>query len=144
GGGGGGGGVRWGGGGGAGGGGGTWNEPIGDGKIVEVGGQWVGPPQTRVVELISELGLETFPTYEEGRNLFERNGHLRRYKGTIPKLSPIALAETQATITRINRMAKRVDPERPWETPHAARWDSQTFATWMGRNVRTPGARDLM
>src|SRR5262245_41849414 len=64
----------------------TLNEGIGEGKIVEVGGQWVGPTQTRALELIDELGLETFPTYGEGKNLFERNGRLRTYRGTIPKL----------------------------------------------------------
>ncbi len=122
----------------------TLNEPIGDGKIVEVGGQWVGPQQTRALELIAELGLETFPTYGEGRNLFERKGRLRPYTGTIPKLSPIALAETGATLARINRMAKRVDPERPWAADRAADWDAQTLATWIRRNIRTPGARDLI
>jgi monoamine oxidase len=122
----------------------TLNEPIGEGKIVEIGGQWVGPTQTRVVELISELGLETFPTYGGGRNLFERKGRLRRYRGTIPKLSPLALAETGAVMARINRMARRLDPERPWEADGAPGWDSQTFATWMRRHVRTPGARDLI
>ncbi|WP_433685785.1 FAD-dependent oxidoreductase [Nocardia sp. CA-119907] len=37
----------------------TLNHPIGDGKIVEVGGQWVGPGQDRVLALIDELGLPT-------------------------------------------------------------------------------------
>lgn len=122
----------------------TLNEEIGDGKIVELGGQWVGPTQTRVLELIEELGLETFPTYVQGRNLFEHNGRLRSYKGTIPKLSPLALAETGVVMARVNRMAARLDPERPWLAAKAAAWDSQTFATWLRRNVRTGGARDLM
>ncbi len=122
----------------------TLNEPIGDGKIVEIGGQWVGPTQRRALALIDELGLETFPTYTEGRNLFERRGGLRSYRGTIPKVSPLALAETGIVLARLNRMAKRVDPAIPWEAPRAERWDSQTFATWMRRNVRTPTARELI
>ena len=72
----------------------TLNEPIGDGKIVELGGQWVGPTQDRIIGLIAELGLETFPTYGKGENLFEHGEGVRRYRGTIPKLSPVALAET--------------------------------------------------
>ena len=40
----------------------TLNEPIGDDKVVEIGAQWVGPTQDRVLALIGELGLETFPT----------------------------------------------------------------------------------
>jgi monoamine oxidase len=122
----------------------TLNEEIGDGKVVEIGGQWVGPGQKRVLELIEELGLETFPTYGEGHNLFERNGRLRRYKGTIPKMSPLALAETSTVMARINRMARTLDPEAPWQAAKAAEWDSQTFDTWMRRHVHTPGARDLM
>src|SRR3954454_14310975 len=62
------------------------NEEIGDGKIVEVGGQWVGPTQDRIAALARELGVDTFPTYSTGKNLIEFGGKLRRYKGTIPRL----------------------------------------------------------
>jgi monoamine oxidase len=122
----------------------TLNEPIGDGKVVEIGGQWVGPTQSRALALIDELGLETFQTYGEGSNLFERRGRLRRYSGTIPRANPLALLEAGTAIARINRMARSIDPACPWEARRAARWDSQTFATWMRRNVRTATARDLM
>jgi monoamine oxidase len=122
----------------------TLNEPIGDGKIVEIGGQWVGPTQKRALALIDELGLETFPTYTEGRNLFERGGRLRSYSGTIPKVSPLALAETGMVLARVNRMARQVDPASPWAAPRAEAWDSQTFASWIRRNVRTPTARELI
>ncbi|MEV6138419.1 FAD-dependent oxidoreductase [Nocardia sp. NPDC051990] len=54
----------------------TVNHPIGDGKIVEVGGRWVGPDQDRVMALIDGSGLATFPTYIAGRQLFEPHGKL--------------------------------------------------------------------
>src|SRR5919198_3077361 len=54
------------------------NEEIGDGKIVEVGGQWVGPTQDRVLALADELGLETFATFGDGDNLIEYGCRLRR------------------------------------------------------------------
>ncbi|HKG35160.1 MAG TPA: FAD-dependent oxidoreductase [Solirubrobacterales bacterium] len=122
----------------------TLNEPLDGETMIEIGGQWVGPSQKRVRALIEDLGLETFATHTEGANLFERRGSLRRYRGTIPKLNPVALAETGLTLARINRMARRVDPEAPWQGPDAAKWDSQTFATWIRRNVRTATGRDLM
>ena len=122
----------------------TLNEPVGDGRMIEIGGQWVGPTQKRVLALIEELGLETFGSYAEGASMFERNGALRKYKGTIPKLNPAGLAETSMVMARIDRMAKALDPEAPWAAPKAAAWDAQTFASWMRRNVRTGSARDLM
>ena len=45
---------------------------------------------------------------------------------------------------RLNRMAAEVPREAPWRAPKATDWDSQTFATWMRRNVRTGVARDIL
>ena len=67
----------------------TLNEPIGDGKVVEIGAQWVGPTQDRVLAMIGELGLETFPTYAEGRNIFERGGRTRPLQGHDPAGEPV-------------------------------------------------------
>ena len=122
----------------------TLNAPIGDGKVVELGAQWVGPTQDHVLELIRELGLETFPTYTTGFNLFERDGRVGRYRGTIPKANPIGLAEVGLLMRRINRMAASVPPEAPWRAQKAATWDSQTFETWLRRNARTSVARDIL
>ena len=122
----------------------TLNEPIGEGKVVELGAQWVGPTQDRVNDLIAELGLETFPTYSAGTNLFERSGRIGRYEGTIPKASPVGLAEVGVVLKRLNAMAAAVPPEAPWLAPKAAKWDGQTFESWMRRNVRTGVARDIL
>jgi monoamine oxidase len=122
----------------------TLNEPIGDGKVVEIGAQWVGPTQDRVLALIGELGLETFPTYSAGRNIFERGGRLGHYSGTIPRANPVGLAEVGVAMKRLNLMAAKVPPEAPWRAPKAERWDSETFASWMSRNVRTGAARDIL
>lgn len=122
----------------------TLNEPIGNGEIVELGGQWVGPTQDHVLGLVSELGLETFPTWCEGSNVFERAGKARRYNGTIPRLNPVSLAEVAVALRRLEKMADRVDVERPWTQHDLAGWDAETFATWMKRNVKTPAARDLL
>ncbi len=122
----------------------TLNEPIGDGKIVEIGAQWVGPTQDRILALIAELGLETFPTYTGGRNTFERGGRISHYSGTIPRTNPIGLAEVGIAMKRLNSMAAKIPPEAPWAATNARRWDSETFATWMRRNVRTGVARDIL
>ena len=43
------------------------NEDLGDGKVVEVGGQWIGPTQDRMAALAREMGVDTFPTYARAR-----------------------------------------------------------------------------
>lgn len=120
------------------------NRDIGDGQVLEVGGQWIGPTQHRVAALAAELGVETYPTHGEGEHLIEWRGKARRYTGTIPRISVPVLLDVARAIRRIDRMAADVPVEAPWEAPRARDWDSQTFATWMRRNTITGGARELL
>jgi monoamine oxidase len=120
------------------------NEDIGGGQVVEVGGQWIGPTQDRLAALARELGVETFPTWGEGENLIEYAGGLRRYTGTIPRINPLVLLEVERAQRRLNRLARRVPLEAPWEAPGAARLDAQTVATWMRRNLPSRPGRMLL
>lgn len=131
------------------------NEEIGEGKVVEVGGQWIGPTQERIAALAGELGVDTFPTYDEGRHLIEIGGKLASYSGPItdasPRLvrdlsraiSPLALIDFEQARARLDRMARSVPLEEPWLAAKALEWDGQTFATWVRRNTRTTAARTL-
>src|SRR5690606_15468750 len=90
--------------------------------VVELGGQWIGPGHQRIRALIDELGLSTFDTYDRGAKLWEHNGRVRRYTGEIPRANPLHLADLQIALTRLERMARRIDPAAPWAAPRAAQW----------------------
>jgi monoamine oxidase len=120
------------------------NEDIGGGEIVEVGGQWIGPTQDRIAAIAREVGVDTFPTWNQGENVIEYAGRLVRYSGTIPALNPLVLVQVAWAQRRLNNLAKRVPLEAPWETPGASRLDGQTAATWMRRNLPPGPARMLL
>jgi monoamine oxidase len=122
----------------------TVNASIGAGKVTEMGGQWVGPTQDRLLSLASELRIETFPTYYEGRNLLDLRGKVRRYKGTIPRLAPHALLDIGHARRKLDKAARRVPADAPWTAPKAAELDSQTLATWVRKAARTKKARTLL
>jgi monoamine oxidase len=120
------------------------NVPISRKKVAEIGGQWVGPTQDRVLKLIGQLGLETFPTYVEGENVYYRSGSHQTYTGTIPPASGAALVDLANVISSLDSMAQTVPPEAPWDAPRAAEWDAQTFETWKLDNTISDEARDLV
>ena len=120
------------------------NEDIGGGNVVEVGAQWIGPTQDRLAVLAAKLGVETFPTYGEGENVIEYGGRLRRYRGTIPRINPVVLLDVERAQRRLNRMARKVPLDAPWEAPDATALDGQTAATWMRRNLATRAGRMLL
>lgn len=115
-----------------------------DGTPVELGGQWIGPTQNRMYELVDELGLETFPTWNEGDLVVQLGGRSSRmasHRGAVPKLNPFALADLAQGLARFTRAANGVALEEPWRSPAADRLDGQTFETWIRRNLRTPTGR---
>jgi monoamine oxidase len=120
------------------------NHDIGDGKVAEVGGQWIGPTQEALAALARQLGVETFPTHAAGHNLIEYGGRVRRYTGTIPRINPAVLVDVERAQRRLNRLARRVPLDAPWEAPGAAKLDGQTVATWMRRNLATKAGRSLL
>jgi monoamine oxidase len=116
-----------------------------DGTPVELGGQWLGPTQTRMYALVQELGLETFPTYNSGQHVVQLGGRRTRMaskRGAVPKLNPFVLADLFQGLTRFKRLADKVPLDQPWTAPGAKALDNQTFETWILRNLRTPTARN--
>jgi monoamine oxidase len=122
----------------------TLNHPIGNAKVVELGGQWVGPSQERVLSLMDELGLETFDTYGTGKNLFEHGDRLSSDRGAIPKVNPLALIDFQLAMTRLRRMVRAVSPDAPWRASKATSWDAETVGSWTKRNMGTRLGRSLI
>ncbi|MDN5746401.1 MAG: FAD-dependent oxidoreductase, partial [Nocardioidaceae bacterium] len=62
-------------------------------------------------------------------------------KGAVPRLNPIALADLAQGLARYERLARSVDPARPWAHPKADYLDGQTYETWVRRNLKTPSGR---
>ncbi|QHQ40755.1 FAD-dependent oxidoreductase [Microbulbifer hydrolyticus] len=119
------------------------NHQFGNGDTVDIGGQWVGPGQDRMYRLIDSLHAQTWPLYDHGDNQLQLNGKLRRYRGTIPKINPIALADLGLAMARFESMAKQLDPSAPWQHRKAGLWDAMTLDSWLQKNCRTRLARQL-
>jgi monoamine oxidase len=122
----------------------TLNAQIGEDQVCEMGGQWVGPTQDAILGLARELGIETFPTYYEGKSLLELAGKQRRYKGTIPRVAPHVLFDIDRALRKLRKVARDVPADAPWTAPKAAELDSQTLASWVSKTARTRKARKLL
>ena len=115
-----------------------------DGTPIELGGQWIGPTQNRMYDLVRELGLETFPTWNEGELVVHLGGKASRMgsqRGAVPKLNPFALADLAQGLARFTKLSSRISLDEPWTSAGAAALDGQTFETWIRRNLRTSVGR---
>ncbi len=117
------------------------NHRFDDGTTVEIGGQWVGPTQDRILALAAEVDVATFPTYDAGELVTARNGKIVRHRSPTFGLPAPAVVEIAASQPLLDRLAERVDLDRPWATRGADRLDSTTFETWIRRHHQTASAR---
>ncbi|BCO33973.1 oxidoreductase [Mycobacterium heckeshornense] len=120
------------------------NAQLPGGAPIEVGGQWVGPGQTEILDLIAELGLSLFPTHTQGRKVLDFDGRTLTYTGRIPRLHPLVLADIGYGSWRLDRLTRRLPPPGSTVDERAAALDGQTLATWIQRHLHTRGGREFL
>jgi monoamine oxidase len=114
------------------------------GVPLEMGGQWVGPPQGRVLELARDLGVETFLAHVPGRAVLCEEGTRTEYDDENeepPLKSSGANADVASAFRRLDELASTVPPEEPWLAERALEWDGQTLESWKLENVLSRSAR---
>jgi monoamine oxidase len=122
----------------------SFSRPIGDGKVVELGCEFHGQADSVSAKAARSVGIDSHKVYDTGYKLIDDDGQIERWKGQIPKVGPVALADFAQAALRIEWMRREVPQEAPWEAPHARRWDSETMWSWTKRNVHTRRGRSLM
>jgi monoamine oxidase len=58
---------------------------------VDNGGQWIGPGQTHILELAEEMGVETFPAFQNGRHILVFGGERFVYAAEARRYGPSGL-----------------------------------------------------
>jgi monoamine oxidase len=120
----------------------TWNRPITGGSYIDAGAEFVGPTQDRIKALAQAVGVQTFPTYNTGNNVYWKDGKRETYAASGPTgvapPDPTMLADIVQVVQRLNTMAQQVDVNAPWNAAEATEWDSQTFYTWLKANEINP------
>jgi monoamine oxidase len=112
------------------------------GRLIEYGGQWIGPTQDRALALLAEFGLETFPQHAAGDNLQVTGGTTLRYDGAIPTGDPLQAADLIDAMVEMTARAMELDPAAPWAHPLAGLLDSMTLESWIAAQPYCDGAKE--
>ncbi|HET9154806.1 MAG TPA: flavin monoamine oxidase family protein [Solirubrobacterales bacterium] len=120
----------------------TWNRPVAAGSYIDAGAEFVGPTQDRIKALAQAVGVETFPTYNTGQNVYWKDGTRQTYAASGPTgvapPDPTYLPDLLQVVEKLNTMAQQIDVNAPWNAAEALEWDSQTFYSWVKANQVNP------
>jgi monoamine oxidase len=121
----------------------TLNHDLGDGKITEIGGTFIGPTQDRIAALAAELGIGTFLSYDIGESVSLVGGVRGTYVSGDPGtfLASPGGADIIKAIGLLDGMGAKIPVAAPWTAPDAVAWDGQTTETWKLANFETAEGR---
>jgi monoamine oxidase len=120
---------------------------LADGRIVQLGGEVIGPFHEAYVGLVEELGLTVVPSFPQlpGEDTWVLADG--RYVGDdFPWMDDADRASFAALSDEFGVLARSVDPDDPWSHPDAARLDRLSVADWLrdrGATRNVVRARDL-
>ncbi|WP_437670506.1 flavin monoamine oxidase family protein [Sorangium sp. So ce131] len=113
----------------------TLSLPLGEGTMLDGGGEWVSPEHTRVKGLIEELGLELVESFERGVPVFFFEGV--RSTGILEVLNREEREELAKLYAALDGMAAELPLDAPWNAPRAAEYDNQSMFAWLRENTAT-------
>ncbi|MDZ4857695.1 MAG: flavin monoamine oxidase family protein [Candidatus Hydrogenedentes bacterium] len=114
------------------------------GEVLDVGAQWIGPGQDRVLALVNEFGLKTYLQPHDGTKMLKIDGKLRTYEGDIPAMPLMAKVDLGRMFSRLNKLAEDIPLEAPFNAPHAREFDAMTLESWKQDFMHTDKAQALL
>lgn len=119
-------------------------EEVTPGLSVELGAQWIGDTHERMFRLAAELGVETYPQFEDGETSYDLVGTGVLRESEFHARFADELTELERVLRRLDELAAEVPVEAPWLAPRAAEWDAVTAGAWYDAQGLSPVARTLM
>jgi monoamine oxidase len=119
------------------------NKTIAPGVVTELGAEYVGPTQDRILALAKAVGADTFPTYNEGSNVLILDGQRSLYPASPGVSDDPQFLEAIATIPVLDQMAAEVPVVAPWKAARADEWDNQTLAQFRDEQIPSSGGRQV-
>ncbi|UNB53182.1 FAD-dependent oxidoreductase [Mycolicibacterium sp. YH-1] len=119
-------------------------EEVAPGLPVEIGAQWIGDTHERMFALAAELGVETFPQYEEGETSYELVGSGVLRENDFHTRYADELASLERVFRELDQLAAEVPVDAPWLAPRADAWDAITAGAWYDAQGLSVVARTLL
>ena len=114
------------------------------GRVIDAGGMWVGPTQTRLLDLIKEYGLHTVPQFETGANIAELGGKRLTASGETLGLDSETQVEYDRIVKDLTKLSDQIPLDAPWTLPHAEEYDHMTADDWFQSQTKNNTVLDFL
>mmetsp|Transcript_25951 Transcript_25951/g.41717 ORF Transcript_25951/g.41717 Transcript_25951/m.41717 type:complete len:509 (-) Transcript_25951:154-1680(-) len=96
----------------------------------DFGAHWVGTSQYHILDVIKQLGKETYRQYITGTKVLEIDGKVSHYRSTIPSLPIMQEINFGLLYAEVNSMLKHVPREAAYNYSKARHYDGMTVESF--------------
>lgn len=123
--------------------------PSGAGGFVDLGAQWIGPGQDRILALAREFSLDVHPTYTKGKTAFAFAGAKGASRVGFPVSRLFAFLSAAGGMARLERLSQQLEKNPPWAGEASAALPELSggdvsVQDFIEKHVRKGPARDLL
>jgi len=122
----------------------TLNASLGGGHVAELGGEFAGPTQDRILALARAVGVKTFATYNAGSNVQVAAGVRSLYPAVPGIPTDPEIVDALGTVLQLDALAKQAGVAAPWKAKKAREWDRMTLGDWFDANIASVKARTIL
>lgn len=119
----------------------TLNHPTASGSYVEHGGAWAGPTQTALLNLASQLGLQTKKGKPDGKTLYGFRNQWTLLESALTDESVQAQKDFADAMQRFEALSTTVPADAPWTAPRAEELDKMSMGQWIREQIKTDEAQ---
>jgi monoamine oxidase len=110
--------------------------------VVEIGGEFVGPTQDWTLELAQEMGVDTFPAYQNLNSVYiNAQGQSSTFSGDLPSAGAVGIVDLAVLVTKLDTLASQLTAsglDAPWNWSEADTYDYQSAYSWGQANLPDP------
>src|ERR1700712_1630454 len=106
----------------------TLTLPFAGGRSIDLGAQWIGPQQKRMLALADSLQIAKVEQSTQGAAQWHIGSESGITRGLSPKIPVLQVLRMINATTRMDWVARKVPKHAPWEAPRAAEWDAMSVA----------------
>jgi monoamine oxidase len=113
---------------------------------IDLGGQWMGPTQTALLDLARSFDISYFDSYATGDAVLYFEGVRSTFSGDYQlgagtKVAGADVAAYRELSGQVDRLAETVNIASPWLTPNASYLDGLTVSQWLDANSSSAFAK---
>ncbi|XP_070574711.1 amine oxidase [flavin-containing] B-like [Ptychodera flava] len=113
-------------------------------EYADMGAQYIGPTQNRILRMTKDLGIEHYKVHGKGIGVMELDGSTYKIENEKPNVTSVMkVLDLNHLQNAIDEAGEKIHLDAPWESENAKYLDNISISDWFRKTLWTTTGREL-